>query len=146
MVAPWAHIVAALAIMVAALALIVAPRAPMVASMSRMDVSMGDMGASMAFLDASMARPWPAIARLGRSWGASGRPRSRMGRTVGVLYAALGRAGPHQVANVTQLFPLEIAIWRSLIPKSDLRLYRDLRDSATAFFEILNFLIFLRFS
>ena len=121
MVAPWAHIVAALAIMVAALALIVAPRAPMVASMSRMDVSMGDMGASMAFLDASMARPWPAIARLGRTWGASGRPRSRMGRTVGVLYAALGRAGPHQVANIAQLFPLEIAVWRSLIPKSAAR-------------------------
>ena len=128
MVAPWAHIVAALAIMVAALAimvaalaLIVAPRAPMVASMSRMDVSMGDMGASMARIDASMARPWPAIARLGRSWGASGRLRSRMERTVGVLYAALGRAGPHQVANVTQLFPLEIAVWRTLIPKSAAR-------------------------
>ena len=74
-------------------------------------------GASMARIDASMARPWPAIARLGRSWGASGRPRSRMERTVGVLYAALGRAGPHQVANVTQLFPLEIAVWRTLIPK-----------------------------
>ena len=113
--------VAAFALMVAALALIVAPRAPMVASMSRMDVSMGDMGASMARIDASMARPWPAIARLGRSWGASGRPRSRMARTVGVLYAALGRAGPHQVANVTQLFPLEIAVWRSLIPKSAAR-------------------------
>ena len=62
-----------------------------------------------------------AIARLGRSWGASGRPRSRMGRTVGVLYAALGRAGPHQVANIAQLFPLEIAVWRSLIPKSAAR-------------------------
>ena len=91
MVAPWAHIVAALAIMVAALAIMVAPRAPMVASMSRMDVSMGDMGASMARIDASMARPWPAIARLRRSWGASGRPRSRMGRTVGVPYAAPSR-------------------------------------------------------
>ena len=121
MVASLALIVASLALMVAALALIVAPRAPMVASMSRMDVSMGDMGASMARIDASMARPWPAIARLGRSWGASGRLRSRMERTVGVLYAALGRAGPHQVANVTQLFPLEIAVWRTLIPKSAAR-------------------------
>ena len=82
---------------------------------------MGDIGASMARIDASMARPWPAIARLGRSWGASGRARSRMGRTVGVLYAALGRAGPHQVANIAQLFPLEIAVWRSLIPKSAAR-------------------------
>ena len=106
--------IAALALMIAALALMVAPRALRVASMARMD-------ASVARIDASMLRKKPSMPLLGRTCGASGRPRSRMGRTVGVLYAALGRAGPHQVANIAQLFPLEIAVRRSLIPKSAAR-------------------------
>mgnify|MGYP001216655973 CR=1 FL=1 len=114
MIAALALMIAALALMIAALALMVAPRALRVASMARMD-------ASVAGIDASMLRKEPSMALLGRTWRASGRPRSRMGRTVGVLYAALGRAGPHQVANVTQLFPLEIAVWRTLIPKSAAR-------------------------
>ena len=121
--------VAALAIMVAALAIMVAPRAPMVASMSRMDVSMGDMGASMARIDASMARQVAHGAHCGRpirgawpSWSAPSRQRNA--------------AFPFRNRNLAQFDS----------QKSDLRLYRDLRDSATAFFEILNFLIFLRFS
>ena len=114
----------------------VAPRALRVASMARMN-------ASVARIDASMLRKEPSMALLGRTCGASGRPRSRMGRTVGVPYAALGRAGPHQVANIAQLFPLEIAVWRSLIPKSRICVYIGICGIRQLhFFRFLNFDIF----
>ena len=119
--------------------------------MARMVASMARMVASMARIDASMLRIESSMALLGRTCGASGRPRSRIGRTVGVPQAALGRAGPHQVANIAQLFPLEIAVWRSFIPKSAARKqntqFREPKNSKDALkicCEI--FKIFVRFS